>query len=112
MDVVDAIKERKSIRAFKPDTVPLDLLKKIIEQALRAPSWANTQPWEFAVASGEKLKEIQEGFVARGRQDPQSEEQDEQDSLPSQKPSPQYSSCVTAKAEKPLVLIDVTFRLR
>lgn len=73
MDVVDAIKERKSIRAFKPDPVPLDLLKKIIEQALRAPSWANTQPWEFAVASGAKLKEIQEGFVARGRQDPQSE---------------------------------------
>ena len=73
MDVVDAIKERKSIRAFKPDLVPLDLLKKIIEQALRAPSWANTQPWEFAVASGAKLKEIQEGFVARGRQDPQSE---------------------------------------
>jgi nitroreductase len=76
MDVVDAIKERKSIRAFKSDPVPLDLLKKIMEQALRAPSWANTQPWEFAVAAGKKLKAIQEGFVKRGldgMQDSQSE---------------------------------------
>jgi nitroreductase len=66
MDVVDAIKERKSIRAFKPDPVPLDMIRKIIELAQRAPSWANTQPWEFAVATGEKLKAIQEAFVKRG----------------------------------------------
>ena len=68
MDVIDAIKERKSIRAFKPDPVPLDLLKKIIGQALRAPSWANTQPWEFAIATGKKLKAIQEACVKRGAQ--------------------------------------------
>ena len=73
MDVVEAIKKRKSIRAFKPEPVPLDVLKQIIEQALRAPSWANTQPWEFAVATGKPLKEIQEGFIARGLQDPSSE---------------------------------------
>lgn len=73
MDVVDAIKQRRSYRAFKPDQVPLDILKKIMEQAIWAPSWANTQPWEFAVASGARLKEIQEGFVAKGMQDPYSE---------------------------------------
>lgn len=73
MDVVDAIKERKSIRAFKPDPVPLDIIKKIMEQALRAPSWANTQPWEFAVATGKKLEEIEEGFVKKGLQEPYSE---------------------------------------
>ena len=66
MDVIQAIKERKSIRAFKPDQVPLDLLKKILEDAMRAPSWANTQPWEFAVATGEKLKAIQDTFADRG----------------------------------------------
>ena len=66
MDVVQAIKERKSIRAFKPDQVPLDLLKKILDDAMRAPSWANTQPWEFAVATGDKLKAIQAAFVERG----------------------------------------------
>jgi nitroreductase len=66
MDVVQAIKERKSIRAFKPDQVPLDLLKKILEHGMRAPSWANTQPWEFAVVMGKKLKAIQDAFVKRG----------------------------------------------
>jgi nitroreductase len=66
MDVVDAINARFSVRAFKPDPVPLDLMKKIIGQAQRAPSWANTQPWEFAVATGRKLKAIQEACVLRG----------------------------------------------
>jgi nitroreductase len=65
MEIVEAIRERKSIRAFKPDPVPLDLFKKIIGEALWAPSWANTQPWEFAVAGGKKLKEIEEGFAKR-----------------------------------------------
>jgi nitroreductase len=68
MDVVKAINQRFSVRAFKPDPVPLDLLKKIIEQAQRAPSWANTQPWEFAVVTGKKLKAIQDACVARGSQ--------------------------------------------
>jgi len=73
MDVVDAIRERKSIRAFKPDPVSLGVLKEIMEQALRAPSWANTQPWEFAVAAGKKLEEIEEAFVKKGIQEPYSE---------------------------------------
>jgi nitroreductase len=71
MDVIQAIKERKSIRAFKPDPVKPDLLKKIIKQAQRAPSWANTQPWEFAVVTGKKLKSIQEACVQRGAQEMQ-----------------------------------------
>ena len=70
MDVVAAIRERKSVRAFKPDPVSLDMLKKIVEQALRAPSWANTQPWEFAIVSGKQLKEIQKGFSEMGDQEP------------------------------------------
>jgi nitroreductase len=73
MDVVEAIKERRSVRAFKSDPVPLELLKRIMEQALRAPSWANTQPWEFAVVTGTQLEAIQKGFLARGEQEPQSE---------------------------------------
>jgi nitroreductase len=68
VEVTQAIKERYSVRAFKPDPVPPDLIKKIIEQALRAPSWANTQPWEFAVAAGKKLKAIEEAFIKRGPQ--------------------------------------------
>lgn len=95
MDVFEAIRERKSIRAFKPDPVPMDILKKIIEPALRAPSWANTQPWEFAVATGKPLKEIEEGFVARGMQEPASEV-----ARPYEFPEP-YMSRIRALAPKP-----------
>lgn len=70
MDIIKAIRERKSVRAFKRDPVSRDVLKKIIEQALRAPSWANTQPWEFALVTGKKLEEIQKGFLERVGQDP------------------------------------------
>jgi nitroreductase len=65
MDVSEAISQRKSIRAFKPDPVPRDVLTKILEGAIRAPSWANTQPWEFAVATGKPLEEIRAGFLER-----------------------------------------------
>lgn len=73
MDVIQAINERFAVRAYRSEPVPLDLLKKIIQQSLKAPSWANTQPWEFAVAAGKPLKAIEEGFIKRGIQPPQSE---------------------------------------
>jgi nitroreductase len=66
MDLATAIEKRQSIRAFKPDPVPLETLQKIIGQAIRAPSWANTQPWDFIIVGGSKLKEIEEGFLHRG----------------------------------------------
>jgi nitroreductase len=70
MDISEAINQRKSIRAFKPDPIPRDILKKILEEAIRAPSWANTQPWEFAVASGRPLDEIREGFLEKSTTSP------------------------------------------
>jgi len=65
MEIVEAISHRKSIRAFKPNSVPQEILKEVMELAVRAPSWANTQSWEFAVVSGTKLEEIRQAFVER-----------------------------------------------
>ena len=65
MDIVEAIDQRKSIRAFKSDPVPKGILKGIMELALRAPSWANTQPWEFAIVTGKNLEEIRQAFVEK-----------------------------------------------
>lgn len=65
MDIVEAVNQRKSIRAFKPDAVPLGILKRLMEPALRAPSWANTQPWEFAIVSGSELEKIRKGFIEK-----------------------------------------------
>jgi nitroreductase len=70
MDLSEAIEQRKSIRAYKPDPVSLDTLKRIMEEAVRAPSWANTQPWEFAVAAGEPLEEIRKGFLEKSSTSP------------------------------------------
>ena len=70
MDVVEAIRERMSVRSFRPDPVPGDLLSQILEKALRAPSWGNTQPWEFAIVTGKPLEEIQKGFLKRGEHEP------------------------------------------
>jgi nitroreductase len=65
MEFSEVLLSRRSIRAFKTDPVPLSLLKQVIEESLWAPSWANTQPWEFVVAGGQKLKDIVNQFLAK-----------------------------------------------
>jgi len=63
MEVTDALKRRFTVRAFKPDPVDRNTLEKILESALKAPSWANTQPWEIYVAGGEVLNKLREAYV-------------------------------------------------
>lgn len=65
MDAIEAIYGRRSIRAFKPDPVPKDVLEKIMEAALRAPSWENTQPWEFIVLGGEAMDGLRKAVKER-----------------------------------------------
>ena len=61
MDVVEAIRKRKSIRGYKPDPVPPETLSEILEIATRAPSGMNTQPWEITVVTGKALDSIRQG---------------------------------------------------
>ena len=65
MDVIDAIKSRKSIRGFKPDPVPREILREILETAIRSPSSSNGQAWEMAVVTGEALEKIKRGNVEK-----------------------------------------------
>ncbi|MFC1821302.1 nitroreductase [Thermodesulfobacteriota bacterium] len=60
MDVAKAVAERRSIRCFKPDEVPEDLVREILDQARWSPSWGNTQPWEFYVLTGKVLAEFRD----------------------------------------------------
>lgn len=62
MNTIDAIIERRSTRAFLDTPIEKEKLDKIFEAAQRSPSWANTQPWEAFVASGETLERIKAGF--------------------------------------------------
>jgi nitroreductase len=64
MDVREAVAGRKSIRAFEEDPVPHDVLKRIMERALRAPSWGNTQPWGLTVVAGDALQRIMDESVS------------------------------------------------
>ena len=65
MDISEAIQIRKSIRGYKPDPVPKEILQKILEIATRAPSGMNTQPWEIAVVAGEVLDKIKQENIQR-----------------------------------------------
>lgn len=58
MDLIEALTTRKSIRGYKSDPVPKEILKEILDAAVNAPSAMNTQPWEIAVVSGELLKKM------------------------------------------------------
>jgi len=58
MNTLDAIANRRSIRKFKPDPVPEDLLQKVLGAALQAPSAKNKQPWRWVVVRGERRKEM------------------------------------------------------
>jgi len=62
MTVKEAMFARRSMRDFLPKPVSRELLAEIFEAAVRTPSWANSQPWEVFVATGETLERIREGY--------------------------------------------------
>lgn len=49
MDAMDAIKGRRSVRAYEARPVPAELIEQIIDAARLAPTANNLQPWEFIV---------------------------------------------------------------
>src|SRR5712664_3514759 len=56
MSLIDGINSLRSVRKFKPDPVPEDKLKIVLESASKAASGSNTQPWEFVVVRDAKVK--------------------------------------------------------
>jgi nitroreductase len=66
MDVFEAIKERKSIRAYQDKPVPRKVLERILEAGRLAPSARNIEPWHFiAVTYKETLKALSKGLFAK-----------------------------------------------
>jgi len=58
MIVSDALEKRKSTRAFLKNPVSIDIINSILEQAKKAPSGDNHQPWQIAVLTGEAKKNL------------------------------------------------------
>lgn len=56
-DIYQIIKKRKSIRKYKQEPVPKEMLERIIEAGMHAPSGKNRQNWRFFVVQGNKKDE-------------------------------------------------------
>jgi nitroreductase len=56
MDILSLIKSRRSIREFKEENVPDEIINKLLESAIYAPSEGNLQPWKFYVVRDRKIR--------------------------------------------------------
>ncbi len=56
MEFGEVIRRRRSIRKYKSDPVPDDVLQEILEAGRLAPSGGNRQPWHFIVVKDPALK--------------------------------------------------------
>jgi len=64
MDVKEAIKKRRSVRSYKPDPIPEESLRKVLEAARLAPSGHNAQEWKFIVVKDtQKKKKLAEAAL-------------------------------------------------
>jgi nitroreductase len=61
MNYEEIAQARRSIRGYKTDPIPREILEEIIHIAKHAPSSMNTQPWHFHVLTGEPLERIRKG---------------------------------------------------
>ena len=62
MTAIETLAMRHSVRAFLSKPVEGDKLRAVFEAARRTPSWANSQPWEVFVATGETLAKIKSAY--------------------------------------------------
>ncbi len=65
MKVLEAIKSRRSIRGFRPNPVPKEILEEILSTCLWVPNSSNTQTWEFAVIGGAVLNELNDKVIEK-----------------------------------------------
>ena len=56
-DLMEIIRNRRTIRRFKPDPVAEEKVRTILEAGRWAPSFSNLQPWKFLVIKDAKIKD-------------------------------------------------------
>ncbi len=64
MTVLEAIMARRSVRKYRPDPVPEDVLARVLEAARLAPSGKNLQPWRFILVRSAETRERLAGASA------------------------------------------------
>lgn len=65
MDVIEAMRGRRSIRGFTDEPVSQALMEEVLAAANMAPSSMNTQPWHFHVLTGDVLENVRRGNSER-----------------------------------------------
>lgn len=65
MNFETLVRTRRSVRGYKKDPVPKEIIQEIIDVAKGAPSSMNTQPWNLYVVTGEPLDKIRRGNTER-----------------------------------------------
>ncbi|MDD5127160.1 MAG: nitroreductase [Dehalococcoidales bacterium] len=65
MEIIEAIRSRRSVRSYQQKPVPRQIIEEIISVARRSPSSVNTQPWEITVVSGDVLESIKKEHLAK-----------------------------------------------
>ena len=60
----DLAAARYSVRDFRPDPVPTEIVEEILEDARQAPSWSNTRPFMLALATGERADRLRAAYIA------------------------------------------------
>jgi nitroreductase len=58
MEIIEAIKGRRSVRSLRPDPIPEETLHTVLEAVRWSPSWANTQCWEVVVVKDTETKRL------------------------------------------------------
>jgi nitroreductase len=70
MSILNVIKQRRSVRRYKADPIPDDVLRRVLEAARFSPSGKNLQPWKFILVQDESLKQrlvdasVRQSFIA------------------------------------------------
>ncbi|MFT5116530.1 MAG: nitroreductase [Kiritimatiellia bacterium] len=64
MTVADALRARKSVRAFTDAPVSKEQITQLLDVSRYAPSGVNTQPWQVAVVTGEAKQRLQQRMLA------------------------------------------------
>lgn len=57
MSILKVIKERRSVRGYRPDPIPEEVLLRVLDAARFSPSGKNLQPWKFILVREETLKQ-------------------------------------------------------
>ncbi len=69
MNILEAIRSRRSIRRFKPIPIPKKILGEVLDNSRWSPSGSNTQPWEFAVLGGKVMEEVNDKLLKKVKEE-------------------------------------------